>query len=86
MMAGVANSEVDLSVPLTQPAPQPNFTDTLAAVNAVQRQVEALGSDFAAALQLVAERSQSLLHASGVAGRSFRRRSQFHDLPSSRRQ
>lgn len=67
VMAGVANGEMDLSAPLTQPAPQPNFTDTLAAVSAVQSQVEALGSDFAAALQLVAERSQSLLHASGVA-------------------
>ena len=67
VMAGVANSEVDLSVPLRRPAPQPNFTDTLAAVNAVQRQIEALGSDFAAALQLIAERSQSLLHASGAA-------------------
>lgn len=67
VMAGVANSEVDLSVPFTQPTPQPNFTDTLAAVTAVQRQVEALGSDLAAALQLIAERSQSLLHASGAA-------------------
>jgi len=67
VMAGVANGEMDLSAPLTQPTPQPNFTDTLAAVSAVQHQVEALGSDFAAALQLVAERSQSLLHASGAA-------------------
>lgn len=67
VMAGVANSEVDLSTPLTQTAPHPNFTDTLAAVTAVQRQVEALGSDLAAALRLIAERSQSLLHASGAA-------------------
>lgn len=67
VMAGVANSEVDLSAPLTHAAPQPNFTDTLAAVTAVQRQVEALGPDLAGALQLIAERSQSLLHASGAA-------------------
>lgn len=67
VMAGVANSEGDLSAPITEPAPQPNFTDTLAAVTAVQRQVEALGPDLAAALRLIAERSQSLLRASGAA-------------------
>jgi len=67
VMAGVANSEVDLSAPLTQSAPQANFTDTLAALSAVQRQVEALGPDFGAALQLIAKRSESLLHASGSA-------------------
>ena len=67
VMAGVANSEIDLSVPLAHPAPQPNFTDTLAAVTAVQRQVEALGADFGAALQLIAERTHSLTRASGAA-------------------
>ena len=67
VMAGVANSEIDLSAPLTHAAPQPNFTDTLAAVTAVQRQVDALGSDFGAALQLIAERAQSLTRASGAA-------------------
>ena len=67
VMAGVANSEVDLSAPFTKHAAQPNFTDTLAGVTAVQRQVEALGPDLGAALQLIAQRSQSLLRASGAA-------------------
>jgi hypothetical protein len=69
-MAGVANSEVDLAAPFAlQPhvAPRPNYTDTLEAVTAVQRQVEALGSDLGAALQLTAERAQTLLRASGSA-------------------
>ena len=69
VMAGVANSEVDLSVPFPSQhvTPRPNYTDTLAAVTAVQRQVEALGSDLAAALQLIAERAQVLVRASGAA-------------------
>ena len=70
VMAGVANSEVDLAPPFSLPdhvAPQPNYSDTLAAVTAVQRQVEGLGSNLAAALQFIAERAQSLVRASGVA-------------------
>ena len=67
VMAGVANSEIDLSAPLAHSAPQPNFTDTLAAVTAVQHQVEALGADFGAAIQFIAERSHSLTRASGAA-------------------
>jgi putative methionine-R-sulfoxide reductase with GAF domain len=65
VMAGVANSEVEL-LASTHP-PKPSYTDTLAAVSVVQRQVEALGSDLAGALQLIAERAQSLLRASGAA-------------------
>ncbi|HVN22109.1 MAG TPA: GAF domain-containing protein, partial [Dongiaceae bacterium] len=71
VMAGVANSEVEL--PNTEPPartpvpPTPNYTDALAAVAVVQRQVEALGPDLAGALQLIAERAQSLLRASGAA-------------------
>jgi GAF domain/PilZ domain/Sel1 repeat len=42
-------------------------TDKLAAVNAVQREVEALGRDLAGALQLLAARAQTLVHASGAA-------------------
>jgi GAF domain-containing protein len=42
-------------------------TDKLAAVAAVQREVEALGGDLAGALQLLAERSQTLVHAAGAA-------------------
>jgi putative methionine-R-sulfoxide reductase with GAF domain len=47
--------------------PRPNYSDTLAAVTAVQRQVESLGSDLAAALKLIAERAQTLVRASGAA-------------------
>ena len=64
VMAGVANSEVEL---LPRDTPKPSYTDTLAAVTVVQRQVEALGSDFAAALRLIAGRAQSLVRASGAA-------------------
>jgi TPR repeat protein len=64
VMAGVANSEVEL---LPRDTPKPSYSDTLAAVTVVQRQVEALGSDFAAALHLIAERAQSLVRASGIA-------------------
>jgi len=70
VMAGVANSEVEFPAPppaRTEEIFRPNYTDTLAAVTAVQRQVEALGSDFAGALQLIAERAQTLLRSSGAA-------------------
>lgn len=69
VMSGVANGEVDLSAVAArkQIVPPPSYTDRLAAVTAVQRQVEALGSDLAAALQLIAERSRSLVRASGAA-------------------
>jgi hypothetical protein len=40
---------------------------TPAAVTAVQREVEGLGSDLAGALQLIAARAQTLAHASGAA-------------------
>jgi hypothetical protein len=65
VMAGVANSEVELLAG-AQP-PRPSYTDTLAAVSVVQRQVERLGSDFAAALQLIAQRAEALMRASGSA-------------------
>ena len=68
--AGAANGEVELPassvVPRSQSAPR-NYTDTLAAITAVRRQVEALGPDLARALQLVAERAQALVRASGAA-------------------
>ena len=66
-MAGLANAEGE---PLVkhQPVPHvPNYTDTLAAVSAVRREVEALGADLPAALQLIAERAQTLVRASGAA-------------------
>ena len=70
VMAGVANGETEVAaVTLSQDAapPRPGFTDTLAAVSAVRRQVEALGTNFRRSLQLIAERSQILLRASGAA-------------------
>jgi hypothetical protein len=71
-MAGVANAEAGL-IPLRGfgvaegAAPRPDYTDTLTAVTAVQREVEALGADLAAALQLIARRAQTLVRASGAA-------------------
>src|SRR5580693_4634296 len=77
VMAGVAHGEVDLSAgpfagsgisgPRPEVAPRPNYTDTLAAVSAVQRQVEVLGRDLAAALPLISERALTLVRASGAA-------------------
>ena len=70
VMAGVAHGETDLSAldgSRTEVAPRPNYTDTLAAVSAVQRQVELLGRDLTAALPLVAERALTLVRASGAA-------------------
>jgi GAF domain-containing protein/PilZ domain-containing protein/Sel1 repeat-containing protein len=68
-MAGVANAEAGLSPPIATETvpPRPDYTDTLAAVTAVQREVEALGADLAGALQLVAGRAQTLVRASGAA-------------------
>jgi GAF domain-containing protein/PilZ domain-containing protein/Sel1 repeat-containing protein len=48
-------------------APPPSYSDVLAAVTAVQREVEALGSDLAGAVQLIVSRTQALLRASGAA-------------------
>jgi putative methionine-R-sulfoxide reductase with GAF domain len=70
VMAGVANGEAEIAAFMGSRAeapPRPNYTDTLAAVTAVQRQVEALGSDLAGALQLIADRAQTLVRASGAA-------------------
>jgi hypothetical protein len=70
VMAGVANGETELAAlsgSRAEVAPRPDFTDTLAAVSAVQRQVEALGPDLAGALQMIASRAESLVRASGAA-------------------
>ena len=75
-MAGAANAQAEadagLNYPgLNRPAGEvnlrPNFTDTLAALTAVQREVEALGTDLVAALQRVTARAQTLVRASGAA-------------------
>ena len=44
-----------------------DYTTTLAALTAVQREVEAVGNDLDAALQLIAARSRNLTRASGSA-------------------
>ena len=70
VMAGVANGEAEVAAFVgsrVEAPPRPNYTDTLAAVTAVQRQAEALGSDLAAALQLISDRAQTLVRASGAA-------------------
>ncbi len=68
-MAGVANADdaARAGVMAHHVPPRPSYTDTLAAVSAVQREVEALGADLGAALQLIATRAQSLVRASGAA-------------------
>jgi putative methionine-R-sulfoxide reductase with GAF domain len=69
-MAAAANSQSSAAVPFPAPASsalKPNYTDTLTAASAVQREAEALGSDLESVLSLIASRSQSLLLASGAA-------------------
>ena len=48
-------------------APRTNYSDTLGAASAVQREAESLGANLEAVVSLVALRSQSLLRASGAA-------------------
>lgn len=67
VMAGVANGETEIDALSDAVPPRPNYTDTLAAVSVVQRQVESLGSDLSAALQLIADRTLELVRASGAA-------------------
>lgn len=70
VMSGVANGEAEIAAfngARNAGPPRPGHTDTLAAVAAVQRQIEALGSDLASALQLIAQRAQVLVRASGAA-------------------
>jgi hypothetical protein len=69
-MAGAANAASAATLP--SPSPEhavlrPNYTDTLTAASAVQREAESLGADLEAVLLLVASRAQSLLRASGAA-------------------
>jgi putative methionine-R-sulfoxide reductase with GAF domain len=74
-MTGAANVEEPASSVSVEPATarsehppiRTGHTDKLAAVSAVQREVEALGRDLAGALQLLAARAQTLVHASGTA-------------------
>src|SRR5216684_5110252 len=69
-MAGAANAAASTPIPSATPEPavvRPNYTDTLTAASAVQREAESLGSDLEAVLSLISSRSQSLLRASGAA-------------------
>ena len=69
-MAGAANAASSSALPSVTPertVPRPNYTDTLTAASAVQREAESLESDLEAVLSLIASRSQSLLRASGAA-------------------
>jgi putative methionine-R-sulfoxide reductase with GAF domain len=69
-MAAAANaaSAADPSAATPEPAVlRPDYTDTLTAASAVQREAESLGADLEAVRSLVASRSQSLLQASGAA-------------------
>lgn len=65
--SNAASSAVPRSIAPNNSALRPNYTDTLSAASAVQREAESLGSDLEAVLFLVASRSQSLLRASGAA-------------------
>jgi len=49
------------------PTTPPDYTSVLAALAAVKREVELLGSDLDAALQLIANRAQAFTRASGAA-------------------
>ncbi len=64
-MAGAANAAQPL--PSQSAGLRPNFSDTLTAVSAVQREAESLASDLEAVLSLIVCRSMSLLQGSGAA-------------------
>jgi GAF domain/PilZ domain/Sel1 repeat len=74
-MASVVNAEVNtapgLAVPgpsdTAQSAPLPDYTNALATLSAVQREVESFGTDLDASLRLIAIRSQALVRATGAA-------------------
>jgi len=69
-MTGVATAEeakLAAASAAEHAPPRPSYSDALAAVTAVQREVEALGSDLARALQLITARARTLLRASGAA-------------------
>ncbi len=74
-MASVVNAEVVTAPGLAVPGPsdtaksppRPDYTNTLATLSAVQREVESLGTDLDASLRLIALRSQALVRATGAA-------------------
>src|ERR1700730_8897681 len=74
-MASVVKAEVITGPGLAVPGPsdaaksasRPDYTNTLATLSAVQREVESLGTDLDASLRLIAIRSQALVRATGAA-------------------
>ena len=67
-MAGAANAASSMAAwPVITAQVRPNYTDTLSAASAVQREAESLGNDLEAVLSLIALRSNSLFRASGAA-------------------
>ena len=69
VMAGVANGEAEVAAFAAHYAnpPRPGYSDVLAALSAVQGQVQAAGPDLSTALRIICERAQALLRASGTA-------------------
>src|SRR5262252_2012191 len=70
VMAGVANGEAEIAAftgARDADPPRPGYSDILAALTAVQRQVQIAGSDLADALKIITDRAQALLRASGAA-------------------
>lgn len=69
--------ELEQSIPVSTPQPKAaalvdsnsraDYTTTLTALSAVQREVEGLGPNLSAALQLIAERSRAFTEANGCA-------------------
>jgi GAF domain-containing protein/PilZ domain-containing protein/Sel1 repeat-containing protein len=74
-MASVLNAETTTARGLAPPvptdpgksAPRPDFTNTLSALSAVQREVESLGTDLDASFRLIAVRAHALVQATGAA-------------------
>src|SRR5260370_33170772 len=74
-LASVVNAEVITAPRLAVPgpsdtaksAPRPDYTNTLATLSAVQREVESLGTELDASLRLIAVRAQALVLATGAA-------------------
>ncbi|MGA8438272.1 MAG: GAF domain-containing protein [Candidatus Sulfotelmatobacter sp.] len=67
-LAATANADSSLHSENSQSFPRrQDYSDTLTAASAVQREAESLGSDLKAVLALIAFRARSLLRASGAA-------------------
>jgi len=68
-MAGAANaaSRSSTQTPAKSSVLRPNYTDTLSAASAIQREAESLGSDLKAVLSLIVCRSNSLFRGCGAA-------------------